>query len=273
MLTEAPVAETSHHKCLIYEGHPARQLPVVVPLLVDELRKNWRCLYLGSPEVVDMAEAALQAQGVDTRSESERGALVLSSDRSHLVGGKFHPEKMIEQLITLIDGATKEGFEGLFATGDMKWELGASDNFDRLLEYEALLELVFRRKPLRGICQYHRDLVPARAVRDALVTHRSVYVNEALNRDNWFYMPPEMVLDAGDALAESKQSEWMCQQIIRVLDAEQARNKALTALKESEAVQRHLAEQLAEIKACERTDRGTGGGQRTSRSVFILRVS
>ena len=225
-----------------------------------------------------MAEGALQAQGVDTRSESERGALVLSSDQSHLVGGKFYPEKMIERLIALIDGATKEGFEGLFATGDMKWELGATDNFDRLLEYEALLELVFRQKPLRGVCQYHRDLVPARAVRDALVTHRSVYVDETLNRDNWFYVPPEMLLDASNASADSKQSEWMCQQIIRVLDAEHARNKALAALKESEAAQRRLAEQLAEMnrdleqRVKERTAEHRGG-QRTSRSIFILRVS
>ena len=43
-----------------------------------------------------------------------------------------------------VDEAVKDGFQGLCATGDMRWELGADENFDRLLEYEALLERVFR---------------------------------------------------------------------------------------------------------------------------------
>ena len=45
-------AEVSRHKCLIYDGEPSEQLPVVVPLLADGLRDNWRCLYLGSPDAV-----------------------------------------------------------------------------------------------------------------------------------------------------------------------------------------------------------------------------
>lgn len=36
--------EVSHHKCLIYDGEPSDQLPVVVPFLLDGLRNNWRCL-------------------------------------------------------------------------------------------------------------------------------------------------------------------------------------------------------------------------------------
>jgi light-regulated signal transduction histidine kinase (bacteriophytochrome) len=38
----------------------------------------------------------------------------------------------------------------------------------------------------------------------------------------------------------------MCRQMIRVLNAEQVRDKALTALRERESEQRRLAEQLAE---------------------------
>jgi signal transduction histidine kinase len=108
---------------------------------------------------------------------------------------------------------------------------------------------VIRDKPLRGICQYHRDVISAHAVRQALVTHQSVYIGQTLNRDNLFYIPPELLLEAGEGedSGGSKQGEWMCQQILRVLTAEEARDKALTALKESEAHQRHLAEQLAEM--------------------------
>ncbi|HWW86680.1 MAG TPA: MEDS domain-containing protein [Vicinamibacterales bacterium] len=247
MYGEIASTEVSRHKCLIYEGDPSNQLPVVLPLLIDGLSTNWRCLYLGSPQMVHLVDSTLKDFGVDTGSEAIRGALMLSSDRSHLVNGAFDPDSMIAGLCAQIDGAVHDGFEGLCATGDMKWELGAESNFSRLLEYEARLEQVFRDRPLRGICQYHRDVLPARAVRDALVTHRSTYIGDVLNRDNLFYIPPELLLHGPDDPGGVKQGEWMCQQIIRVLDAERARDKALTAVKQSEAHQRQLAEQLAEM--------------------------
>ena len=174
---------------------------------------------------------------------------MLSSDRSHLVDGTFNPEPLIEALCALIDDAVQSGFEGLCATGDMRWELGTDTNFERLREYEARLEHVFRDKPLRGICQYHRDVLPAHAVRDALMVHRSVYIGDQLNRDNLFYLPPELLLETGDHSTPSKQGEWMCQQIIRVLNAEHTRDKAMTALKESAGQQRRLAEELARLNA------------------------
>ncbi|HVH08611.1 MAG TPA: MEDS domain-containing protein, partial [Gemmatimonadales bacterium] len=238
--------EVSRHKCLIYDGHPSEQLPVVVPLLLDGLEHRWRCLYLGDPETVGMVDRALGAKGVGTTRETARGALIFSSDRSHLVGGGFDPQVMVDGLRALIDGAVHDGFEGLCATGDMRWELGDDQNFERLLEYEARLEQVFRELPLRGICQYHRDVLPPQSVSDALLTHRSCYIGAALNRDNLFYIPPELLLETRKGEQRGGQGEWMCQQILRVLDAEAKRDDALKALQASEAHQRQLAEQLAE---------------------------
>jgi len=238
--------EPSRHKCLIYDGDPSEQLPVVVPFLTDSLQTNWRCLYLASPQMVDVVDAALVTQGVDSASETKRGALILSSDRSYLANGKFEPQKMIDLLCSLIDDAVKDGFEGLSATGDMAWEFGATSNFDRLLEYEAELDKVFREKPLRGICQYQRGLVPAKAIRDALVTHQSAHIGDLYNQDNLFYIPPELLLGKGSGATAAKQGEWMCQQIIRVLQAERKRDDAMKALRASEEKQRRLAEELAE---------------------------
>ena len=240
------LTEVSRHKCLIYDGHPSEQLPVVIPFLLDGLQTHWRCLYLGSPEMVRMVDAALMSHGVEAAHEVSQGSLILSSDRSHLAQVSFEPRIMIEGLSAMVDTAVRDGFEGLCATGDMLWELGTSKNFDRLLEYEARLEQLFREKPLRGICQYQRDIVPAQAVRDALATHRSAFMGDALNQDNLFYIPPELLLE-GDHSSAAKQGEWLCQQILRVLEAEQKRDQALKALQESESHQRHLAQQLAEM--------------------------
>jgi signal transduction histidine kinase len=236
----------SRHKCLIYDGHPSEQLPVVVPLLMDGLHENWRCLYLGSPDSVEMVDAALSGQGVDTSRQRDRGALVLSSDRSHLEDGRFDPHAMVEGLRASIDDAVRDGFQGLCATGDMRWELGADSNFDRLLEYEARLEQVFRDKPLWGICQYHRAMVPSQAVHDALVTHRTAYIGDRLNEDNLFYIPPELLLETRNPGERSKHAEWMCRQILRVLDAERARDEVLRDL------ERRVSERTAELHVANR---------------------
>jgi len=239
-------SDVSRHKCLIYDGDPSEQLPIVVPLLMDGLHENWRCLYLGSPDAVQMVGAALASKGIDTTRETDRAALVLSSDRSHLIDGKFEPNAMVDELCASIDQAVKDGFQGLCATGDMRWELGADENFDRLLEYEAQLEKVFREKPLWGICQYHRNMVPAQAIRDALVSHQAVYVGDRLNRDNLFYLPPELLLEGSDRLAGSSHAEWMCSQILRVLDAERTRDDVLRDL------ERRVSARTAELAVANR---------------------
>jgi hypothetical protein len=195
-----------------------------------------------------MIDSALTRQGVEAAHEVQHGSLILSSDRSHLAQGTFEPRITIDSLSAMVDTAVQEGFEGLCATGDMLWELGTSKNFDRLREYETRLEKLFRERPPRGICQYQRDIVPDQAVRDALASHRSAFIGDVLNHDNLFYIPPELLLEGDDSNA-SKQGEWLCQQILRVLQAEQKRDQALKALAESESHQRHLAQQLAEIPA------------------------
>jgi signal transduction histidine kinase len=240
-------SEVSRHKCLIYEGDPTEQLPVVIPLLKEGLQDNWRCIYLGKPESVDMIRAGLMAHSIDVAGEVDRGKLMLSSSREKLGNGSFHPHEMVEYLGTLVDRAVEDGYRGLCATGDMKWEFGSDKNFGLLLEYEALLEQMLRDKPVRAVCQYHKDILPAQVVHDALLTHRSAYIGNMLSGDNLYYIPPEILLETRTSSNEATRGEWMCDQIIRVLNAEQARDKAMTALQQSEMQQRRLAEQLADL--------------------------
>lgn len=253
MYTETAGDEISRHKCLIYDGEPSEQLPVLVPFLIDGIQNNWRTLYLGAPDLVRMVDSALVRQGVNTADEMKRGALILSSDRQHLGNGHFDPRRMVDMLCNSVDDAVSDGFEGLCASGDMKWELGSEKNFDYLLEYESLLEGVFREKPLKGICQYRRDIVPAGAIRDALRIHRSAYVGDVLNRDNFFYVPPELLLQNGDSEGASLQGEWMCKQILRVLEAERKRDQALHALEEANrSLERRVNERTIELQMANR---------------------
>ena len=138
--------------------------------------------------MVSGMQSYLAAAGVDVAHEVAKGSLVVSSDRPHLIGRHFDLDRMLEQIEDAIAQALTDGYRGLWASGDMAWELGPEQDFSKLLEYEWRLEELFLRRPsLSGICQYHTDTLPKQAVRDGLASHASIFINETLSRINPYY--------------------------------------------------------------------------------------
>ena len=249
-MLQASHDEISRHKCLIYDGHASEQLPVIVPFLLDNLRAKRRCIYLGDPETIQLVDNALTKEGVNISKEMRRGALLFSSERNHLHKGVFEPKEMIESLRGMIDGAVNDGFDGLCATGDMMWEFGTKKNLERLLEYEVLLEQLFHEKPLTGICQYHRDTLPPRTIRDALITHRASFIGVVANPDNLFYVPPELLVENASEAIRDRQGDWMWQQVARIAKAEGERDQArasLTALNQD--LENRVRERTRELQS------------------------
>jgi hypothetical protein len=180
------------HQCLIYEGSPAKHLRGLAAAIIENLKINKRCLYLNSPTMVAGIRSYLAAAGLDLARELERGALVLSSDESHLVDGQFDSDKMLALLENAIGEALRDGFSGLWATGDMTWEFGNEKNFVKLLEYERGLEELFAKHvSLSGVCQYHTDTWPIGVVEQGLHIHKGIFVSEALSRINPYFLSHE----------------------------------------------------------------------------------
>jgi MEDS: MEthanogen/methylotroph, DcmR Sensory domain len=132
----------------------------------------------------------LWALGLDVAREVNEGGLILSSDQSHLEAGEFDVQRMLATLHGAVSQALADGYVGLWASGDMTWEMGGKLDLDKLLEYEyALEEFMKRNLALSGICQYHRDTLPPAALLAALHTHNGVSFNETLIRFNPHYQP------------------------------------------------------------------------------------
>jgi hypothetical protein len=181
------------HQCLVYKGAPSLQLPALAAVIRRKLEENHRCLYLNSPTMVAGMRSYLAAAGVDVAAETAKTSLVMSSERSHLEDGKrFSVDRMMQLLEEAIEQALKDGYTGLWATGDMTWEFGSEEGSAKLLEYEVRLEEMFHRFPqLAGVCQYHVDTLPEVVACQALATHPSVFVNETLSRFNPHYVRHE----------------------------------------------------------------------------------
>ena len=178
---------------MIYEGAPSPHLPGISRIMAEKLNANKRCVYFNSPAMVAGIRSFLATVGIYVADEVERGSLILASDQSHLVDGRFDPKAMVTLLSDAVDRAYADGYAGLWAAGDMTWEFGPEKDFARLYEYESALEELFQRKPmLEGICMYHADTLPPSALHTALYKHRSVYINETLSRMSDHYAQAEM---------------------------------------------------------------------------------
>jgi hypothetical protein len=177
---------------MIYQGSPAKHLRALAAAIIDNLKHNKRCLCLNSPTMVAGIRSYLAAAGLDLERELERGALVLSSDQSHLIDGQFDSGRMLAILDHAVGEALRDGFSGLWATGDMTWEFGNERNFVKLLEYERGLEELFEKHAsLSGVCQYHTDTLPIGVVEQGLHIHKGIFVNETLSRINPYFLSHE----------------------------------------------------------------------------------
>jgi hypothetical protein len=205
--------KASRHQCLIYKGSPSLHLPALAALVRQKLDERHRCLYLDSPPMVAGMRSYLAAAGVDVASEVETGSLVLSSEQGHLVNGHFDADRMLHALDAAVHQALSEGYRGLWATGDMTWEVGSKKEFGKLLDYEWKLEDLFRRQPcLSGICQYHVDTLPRDAVRSGMLAHPAIFINETLSSLNPYYVAREAYYADTKLPAFEDLMEYLCDQ-------------------------------------------------------------
>ncbi len=182
--------QESRHQCLIYEGSPSQQLPALAAIIQQKLNAGQRCLYLNSRPMVAGMRSYLSAAGVDVEQKIAKASLILSSEPCVSADGDFDIDSMLHKLEDALDQALNDGYQGLWATGDMTFEFGPQKNFAKLLEYEWKLEELFRKRPeLCGICQYHRDTLPHEVMRQGLLTHRMFFINETLSRINPHFAP------------------------------------------------------------------------------------
>ena len=188
------------HRCFIYEGAPSRNLGALAAMVRKKLAEDYRCMYLNSEPMVAGMRSYLAATGLDIAHEAKRGSLVFSSGQGHLVDGRFDMDRMLEGLAGALEQALKDGFAGLFATGDMSWEFGPDRDFSKLVEYEWRLEEFFHEhEQLSGICQYHANTLPAEAMRHGVLIHPAIFVNETLSLINPRFLHPRLAPGQGAA--------------------------------------------------------------------------
>ena len=129
LYTYHTVESIPRHRCLLYEGPPSRQLPMLAAVMCQKIQESYRCLYLNSPTMVAGMGSYLAARGRDVLEDTKQGRLVLSSEQHSSGDGLFDTNVMLRGLEDALEQALKDGYKGLWASGDMTWEFGPAKDF------------------------------------------------------------------------------------------------------------------------------------------------
>jgi DcmR-like sensory protein len=180
--------ETSgfRHQGFMYHGAPSRHIPMMAAVIKARLEQKHRCLYFDSKRMVAGLQSHLTHIGVDVAHETATNSLLLSSDLGHL--GEDHTfdiDRMIATLEESLDQTLRDGYAGLWASGDVAWEFGPKVDFGQLVEYEVRLEeFMCAHEEISVICQYHAGVLPPDAMQTGHEMHPSFFIDETQSRLN-----------------------------------------------------------------------------------------
>ncbi len=177
-----------HHACLFYDGQEDL-LAVLVPFFQEGLKRGEHCVYMNDPLSVLNLRNALTTAGTEVTRETERGALVLMSERTHLVSGRFEPSAMIRMVEGALADSLQAGFKGLCGTGDAMWELGTGSELETFLEYEKILDSLFKDRPLAVLCLYRKRSVAPGYLGHALHMHEAALFDGNVCLENRYHNP------------------------------------------------------------------------------------
>ena len=199
--------QQGQHICAIYDTRE-EQVAVAAAYIADGLRKRERCLYVAeSRRDLELFRERLKFEGVDVGAVQEARALVmLTTDRAHLVDGRFDCERMLTMLNDALEAALNEGHAGLRTCGDMSWLLANPPGAHQVVEYEAVLNEFFRNVRGLGMCQYDRSRLPAGLLDHAGLAGHSSVVVENCHKTNPYYGPASPS-QPGDPSLEAKLTE------------------------------------------------------------------
>ena len=178
------------HLCAFYDNVKI-QFSHVVPFIIGGLETNKKCLYILDENTLESLTKAFIDAGYNIDKALRSKQLVLYTKKeTYIKDGYFEPEKMMNLLKETEKQALEEGYMGVRITGEMSWVLADSNDLEKLIEYENLLNVFYPDSKVTGICQYNEQSFDKNFLIDIVATHPRVIIDGLIYKNNYF-LPPE----------------------------------------------------------------------------------
>jgi PAS domain S-box-containing protein len=220
------------HLCLVYETQE-QQLSAAISFMQTGLERHEACLYVADANTTTTILDSMREQRIEVNAALNDGSLRVSYNREiYTKPGHFDPDWMLGSLGEIVRAVKAAGFSALRWAGEMTWVTGIDPSPERLLEYEAKLNLFLRDNDAVALCQYDRKRFSPEILVQVIRTH-PIVVYGAYVCKNPYYVPP-------DEFLQPDQTE---REIQRLLNNIQTYEAVQRALQESAAqARKHLAE-------------------------------
>lgn len=181
------------HMCLIYSDEEERKR-IIAKYLEGGLISGERVSYFADRMSKEDVLAWIREAGADmSRFDAPGNFDITVAQDTYCPDGMFVPERMHDNVRRIYMESVEKGFTGVRASGEMAWATRGIPGSDRLMEYEALLNLVLATHPLTAICQYNAHLFDGATIFSTLKVHPMMIVHGQVLRNPYYLKPDEVV--------------------------------------------------------------------------------
>jgi hypothetical protein len=186
-----------HHLCLIYDSEEQRR-KIVSGFLAAGVERGELVRYFADATTPEEVRAWLLEMGVELRKAEEDGAFgIIKAESAYCPSGRFVPREVIENMVSRYAMARKAGYGGSRACGEMSWALRDIPGADRLLEYEARINMITETFPYIGMCQYDARLFDGATLFRVLQVHPYMIAQGQIVMNPFYIKPEEFLAELG----------------------------------------------------------------------------
>jgi hypothetical protein len=171
------------HVCVFHRG-PEERDTVLAAFFGAGLAAGDKCLCIADTPDTEAVAARLDPHHRRTLPDQ----LTVLPATAYLTDGRFEPERVYSRWQAIIGGYVEhDGYRHVRGTGELSWFLRhhratGGDGTDALLEYEALCNVLVRRRPATIFCLYDLDLLDAGLLPGVLHHHSAALAGGTLFR-------------------------------------------------------------------------------------------
>jgi hypothetical protein len=176
--------------CYIYKDDQERK-ELIAKFLASGLEEHEQVGYFVDNMSPAQMREELRGLGLQAPPNlTERDFQILPAQEVYCTNGRFIPEITLQKLREMYAGSLAAGYAGVRVSGEMSWALRGLEGSERLIEYEAQVNVVFKDYPLTAICQYDARRFDGGTLFDVLNVHPMMIIRGRVVH-NPYYVQPE----------------------------------------------------------------------------------
>lgn len=151
-------AQLGNHNVCFYAS-PQEKQSLMFSILKTGLDKGCSAVYIAGEDNIEQVQFEMRKFGLDLSNPKKLRVMI--SHQFYTPDGEFHPNRVVEQMKSMVDERLDWGFEGIYAFGDVS---KIFDHFtkngmvEEWLEYEKAVGRTFKF-PVSAMCAYSIEQV------------------------------------------------------------------------------------------------------------------